>query len=99
MRRQLSQVPLIEDLTRQINAVAEEMVNLDNLSRSIKVGPNQIPELYQDLKIACAVLDMSEIPDLYVKSNPVPNAYTMAVQGKKPFIGSVLCIFLSTFYP
>lgn len=86
MREQLSQIPLIESVTRRVNAISEEAITLDNLARSIKCGPNQIPKLYDELLTACKILDIKEIPDLYVKQNPVPNAYTMAVQGKKPFI-------------
>lgn len=86
MRSQLAQVPFIESITRRINGLAEDSINLDNLSRGIKVGPNQLPELHKDLLNACSILDIKEIPDLYVRQNPVPNAYTMAVQGKKPFI-------------
>ncbi|KAL5650209.1 hypothetical protein ACJX0J_041018, partial [Zea mays] len=28
----------------------------------------------------------TEAPDLYIRQNPVPNAYTLAINGKKPFI-------------
>lgn len=34
---------------------------------------------------ACDVLDIP-VPQLYVRQNPVPNAYTLAMQGNKPFI-------------
>lgn len=27
-----------------------------------------------------------EAPDLYVRQSPVPNAYTLAINGKKPFV-------------
>lgn len=27
-----------------------------------------------------------EAPDLYIRQSPVPNAYTLAVSGKKPFV-------------
>lgn len=27
-----------------------------------------------------------EAPDLYVRQSPVPNAYTLAISGKKPFV-------------
>jgi hypothetical protein len=32
-----------------------------------------------------SILQM-EPPDLYVRQNPVPNAYTLAITGRKPFI-------------
>lgn len=27
-----------------------------------------------------------DAPDLYVRQSPVPNAYTLAISGKKPFV-------------
>lgn len=27
-----------------------------------------------------------EAPDLYVRQSPVPNAYTLAINGKRPFV-------------
>jgi len=44
-----------------------------------------LPEIHQLLVQACRILDL-EVPQLYVRQNPVPNAYTFAMQGKKPFI-------------
>jgi Zn-dependent protease with chaperone function len=37
------------------------------------------------LQQAAKILN-TEAPDLYVRQNPVPNAYTLAISGKKPFI-------------
>lgn len=34
---------------------------------------------------ACEILDV-ETPQLYIQQNPVPNAYTLAIRGQKPFI-------------
>lgn len=34
---------------------------------------------------AAAVLNI-EAPDLYVRQSPIPNAYTLAISGKKPFV-------------
>lgn len=28
----------------------------------------------------------TEAPDLYIRQSPVPNAYTLAISGKKPFV-------------
>lgn len=58
---------------------------LDNISTGVKVTPKQMPSLYKSLQQACQVLDM-EMPQLYVRQNPTPNAYTLAVQGKRAFI-------------
>lgn len=57
----------------------------DNLSTGVRVSAKQYPSLHTMLLEACDVLDLPP-PQLYVKQNPVPNAYTLAVQGGKPFI-------------
>lgn len=47
--------------------------------------PFQLSELHQVMIEAAKVLNV-EAPDLYVRQNPVPNAYTLAISGKKPFV-------------
>jgi Zn-dependent protease with chaperone function len=79
-------VPL-EFLIRQgTSSVVEQFMFLDNMSSGVRVGPNQLPKIYDALQEAKRVLGLDIPVDLYVKQNPVPNAYTMAMQGKKPFI-------------
>jgi Zn-dependent protease with chaperone function len=77
----------LEFMIRQGSAgVVEQFMFLDNLSSGVRVGPNQLPRIYAALQEAKQVLGLDIAVDLYVKQNPVPNAYTMAMQGKKPFI-------------
>ncbi|CEL93300.1 unnamed protein product [Vitrella brassicaformis CCMP3155] len=68
------------------SAVLEDVLLLDNLSSSVKVSAKQMPRLHALLKEACEILDMKDMPDLYVRQNPQPNAYTVAIQGRRPFI-------------
>lgn len=65
---------------------AEEVLFLENISSSVLVGPDQLPTLYRLLTDACETLGMTNVPDLYVRQNPVPNAYTLALTGRRPFI-------------
>lgn len=51
----------------------------------INVGVPQLPELYQLMAEAAEILK-TEAPDLYLRQSPVPNAYTLAISGKKPFV-------------
>lgn len=46
---------------------------------------DQLPELHNLMIEACTILNL-EPPDLYVRQSPVPNAYTLAISGKKPFV-------------
>jgi len=77
----------LEFLIRQgSSGVVEQFMFLDNMSSGVRVGPNQLPKIYALLQEAKQVLGLNIPVDLYVKQNPSPNAYTMAMQGKKPFI-------------
>lgn len=54
-----------------------------NMSMSVRCGPNQYKTLYGILEDACRVMDMP-VPELYVTSNPKPNAFAGGVE--RPFI-------------
>ena len=66
---------------RTILILVEQGVRLDLLSSSVKVSPNQLPELYESMQNAACILDMDVVPELYVQSSPQANAYTLALQG------------------
>ncbi|MGK7912488.1 MAG: M48 family metallopeptidase [Synechococcus sp.] len=63
----------------------EQLLYVDNLASSVQVSDRQLPDLHQLLVDACTILDL-EVPQLYIKQNPNPNAYTFAMRGKQPFI-------------
>ena len=82
----LRQLPGLDVLIRAaLGPVAEQVLYLDNISSSVLVSERQLPELHDSLLEACQVLDL-EPPQLYVRQQPVPNAYTFAMRGKQPFI-------------
>jgi Zn-dependent protease with chaperone function len=59
---------------------------LDNIATGVRVGPDQLPELHTDLVEACRLLNVPVAPELYVRQAALPNAYTLAVQGRRPYI-------------
>lgn len=75
---------LAEETLRRGFPLIEQGVRLDLLSSSVKVSPQQLPELYDLLVEACGVLNFPETfdPELYVQSNPQANAYTLAIQSQ-----------------
>ncbi|MGC1310246.1 MAG: M48 family metallopeptidase [Phormidesmis sp.] len=82
----LKRLPGLDIAIRSLlGPMGEQFFYLENIAASILVGPNQLPDLYRSLTEACEVLDL-EVPQLYVKQHPVPNAYTFAMRGKQPFI-------------
>ncbi len=82
----LKQLPGLDLLVRGLlGSVAEQFFALNNLAASIRVSQTQLPHLYQLLIDACQVLDLDP-PELYIQQNPVPNAYTFAMRGNRPFM-------------
>jgi len=65
--------------------IAEQVLLLENIATSVKIGNEQLPSVYRLLLEAAQMLQI-EPPELYVRQHPVPNAYTLAIAGRKPFI-------------
>lgn len=68
-----------------LGGVAEQFFYLDNVAASVQVSEKQLPDIHKLLVEACQRLDL-DVPELYIKQNPAPNAYTFAMRGKQPFI-------------
>ncbi len=84
--RTLQQLPGLDVLVRMVVApLAESFFHLENLASGLQVSDRQLPSLHAALVEACQILDL-EVPQLYVRQNPMPNAYTFAMRGKRPFI-------------
>jgi len=86
--RALERIPGLGALVRRAVSVAELAIYQDNVSSSVLVSEKQYCWLHALLINACDVLNIPEAqrPEVYVRQNPVPNAYTLAVQGKRPFV-------------
>ncbi|CAI7900348.1 unnamed protein product [Closterium sp. NIES-53] len=83
----LRAIPGLNDLGRVLlGPVQEQILVLENLGSGVLVSPQQLPSLHALMEEAAAALDMPSPPDLYVRQSPVPNAYTLAINGQKPFV-------------
>jgi len=84
----LERIPGIGEAVRRVVSIVEQNIYQDNISSSVLVGEHQYPWLNKLLEHACSVLDIpkEQRPELFVRQNPVPNAYTLAVQSKRPFV-------------
>jgi Zn-dependent protease with chaperone function len=69
-----------ENAIRSALSFAEKVTRLDLLSSSVKVSPQQMPELHKAMEDASKLLDMSVTPELYVQSSGQANAFTLAFQ-------------------
>ncbi|KAJ8475808.1 hypothetical protein OPV22_019535 [Ensete ventricosum] len=82
----LRTIPGLNELGKALlGPMTEQVMLLENIGTSVLVSENQLPGLHKLMIEAAKVLD-TEAPDLYVRQNPVPNAYTLAISGRKPFI-------------
>lgn len=80
----LEKVPLLPKLVQKFYEVgADRWLYCYNMGMSVRCGPKQFKTLYGILRESSNVLDMPE-PELYVTSNPFPNAYTGGVE--RPYI-------------
>lgn len=78
-------VPIELALRNLLLPFLEEASFFDNIGRGVQVSKEQYPTIHRLVVEAAAQLDIS-VPDVFVKSDPRPNAYTLAFQGKRPFI-------------
>ncbi|KAE8782129.1 Enolase-phosphatase E1 [Hordeum vulgare] len=82
----LKAIPGLNDIGKALlGPVSEQVMVLQNIGSSVLVSENQLPELHQLMVEAAKILN-TEAPDLYIRQNPVPNAYTLAINGKRPFV-------------
>ncbi|XP_057983459.1 plastoglobule-localized metallopeptidase 48, chloroplastic isoform X3 [Malania oleifera] len=79
-------IPGLNEVVKALlGTVAEQVMLLENIGTSVLVSKNQLSDLHQLMVEAAEILSV-EAPDLYVRQSPVPNAYTLAISGKKPFV-------------
>ncbi|KAK4603292.1 hypothetical protein RGQ29_012010 [Quercus rubra] len=82
----LRAIPGLKELGKALlGTVAEQVMLLENIGTSVLVSKDQLSDLHRLMIEAAEVLNI-EAPALYVRQSPVPNAYTLAVSGEKPFV-------------
>ena len=76
----LRKTPGLDKLLRWLSDNgAERYVRVMFTGDSLRISPRQCPKLYNDLREACAILDVKE-PDFYLMQNPSPNAFAFGMQ-------------------
>jgi Zn-dependent protease with chaperone function len=72
----LQRIPGFDVVVRKfIELLPERVAYIQNVSQMVRATPLQCPQLYAQLREACAILDVHE-PELYVAQTPLPNAWT-----------------------
>ncbi len=62
----------------------ERALRLTFLASSVKVSERQFPHIYEMLRDGCYILDMDNVPELFITQTPLVNAAALGMD--KPFI-------------
>ncbi len=80
----LQRIPLLPKVVSKFHEVGwDRWMYAFNMATSVSCGPKQFSKLYDIMRECCEVLDMAE-PELYLTSNPFPNAFAGGVE--RPYI-------------
>lgn len=76
----LERVPMLPQVTSKFSEVwSERFIRVMQTSSSLRVSPKQFPTLFKDYERMAQVLDLRELPTLYLRTSPEINAYAMGV--------------------
>jgi Zn-dependent protease with chaperone function len=78
--RKLDRLPGMQTLIRKISSsYFEKTLRMLNTAERVRVGPKQCPKVYELFRESCAILDIPEIPEIYLSTVYVPNAFTFGI--------------------
>jgi Zn-dependent protease with chaperone function len=80
----LQQIPMMDTVVRRLIEFGERSIFQQLLASAVRLGPDQMPEVYASHRAALARLDIDFVPDLYMVQWPIMNA--MAIGSKKPIV-------------
>ena len=67
------------------SAFPERAFRLSYLAGSVRVSERQFPHIYELVRDGAYILDLPEVPEVFVIQDPVPNAMALGL-GNKPFL-------------
>ncbi len=80
-RKALEAIPLVPKLVRKWSEIfTERFVHMDHIANNLRVSAEQYPSLYRQYVRMAEVLDMRKLPELYIDTTHVINAYAMGMQ-------------------
>ncbi len=77
----LQKVPLLPALLKTISSsIFEKQMWLMNVSSAVRLGPNQGRTVYEKFTKAASILDLADLPEIYVSNQYVINAYAFGIE-------------------
>ena len=81
----LASVPMLDQVVRKLIEFGyERALRQSYLGASVRLGPDQLPDVWRVYEQVLTTLDMPDVYDLYITQQPVANA--MAIGSGKPII-------------
>jgi Zn-dependent protease with chaperone function len=80
----LQQIPMIDTVVRKLIEFGEGSVQQQLLAGAVRLGPEQLPEVWASHRAALSRLDIEQVPELYMWQMPFTNA--MAIGSKRPIV-------------
>jgi Zn-dependent protease with chaperone function len=81
----LKSIPMLDQVVRRLIEFGyERALRQVFLAGSVKLGSEQLPDVWAAHRMACARLDVSDVPDLYLTQFPVTNA--AAIGAGRPMV-------------
>src|SRR5437867_2288804 len=79
--KKLARLPGMQTLIRKVSgSYFEKSLRMLNTADLVKVGPNQCPKIYELFRESWAVLDIPQIPEIYLATVYSPNAFSFGIQ-------------------
>ena len=87
----LKAIPMLDTVVRKlIEWQYEKAMRQSYLSNSVRIGENQLPDLWANHEAVCRILDMPQVYDLYVTETIGPNAIAAGSKNSIVVFGSPL---------
>ena len=81
----LGSIPYLDTVIRKLIELGyERALRQSYLGSAVRLGEDQLGEVWREHMIAYATLDMAEVPDLYLTQFPSPNA--LAIGAARPIV-------------
>ena len=80
----LQQIPMMDTVVRRLIEFGERSIVQQLMAGAVRLGPDQMPDVWASHRAALSRLDIEYVPDLYIWQMPLTNA--MAIGSKKPIV-------------
>lgn len=79
--KKLSRMPSVQRLMRRVSvSYMEKMFRLLNTAERVRVTPKQCPSIYNLFKESCEILDIPEVPEIYLATAYSTNAFSFGME-------------------